>query len=99
MTQREPLVRHTGSVLEPTLTKFDKRVLAALDPEPDYGQPDARVQRDFRDAWEIARRMREDDVALVRRTLRGLERFGYCWSRKWGWGQTWVATSRAQEVL
>jgi hypothetical protein len=84
--------------LEPAPTKFDKRVLAALDPEPDYIKLGHR-EREWRNAWQIAELIREDDVALVRRTLRGLDHLGYCWSRKYDWRQEWVATWRAREAL
>lgn len=87
-----------GSVLEPAPTKFDKRVLAALDPQPDYSKQ-GYGKRQFRDAWDVARLIHEDDVGLVRRTLRGLEHMGYCWSRDFDWRQKWVATNRAREVL
>lgn len=98
MSDRLPSTQSTTAAFEPELTKFDRRVLAALDPEPDYSKFGYR-QREFRDAWEIGRLMREDDVLMVRRTLRGLEQLGYSWSRGWGYKQTWVATWRAREVL
>jgi hypothetical protein len=51
--------------LAPALTEWDQRVLAAV-PISTLGQPASAS------AWEIAERVKEDDVAYVRSTLRGL---------------------------
>lgn len=83
--------------LEPALTRFDRRVLAALDPEPDLRlRGNDRPRQQLRDAWDIARSLGTDDVGDVRRVLRGLSHLGYAWSVGWGakqrWGQSWRAT-------
>jgi hypothetical protein len=71
--------------LEPELTAFDKRVLGAL--------ADAVGRVKWLSAWQVAERIHEDNVALVRRTVNGLVRFGYAiggggspvslWTRRW----------------
>jgi hypothetical protein len=77
--------------LEPELTAFDKRVLGALEPWPRDADAVGRVK--WLSAWQVAERINEDDVALVRRTLNGLVRFRHAitgggspasmWTRRW----------------
>lgn len=87
--------QQSSAALEPNLTAFDKRVLRALAPWPaTYDDP-----MELKNAWQVAEKLREYDVATVRGTLRGLERFHYAWSTGWGHGQRWIATWRAPEVL
>jgi len=58
----------TAETLTPKLTAWDRRVLSKLAPLPErFTEP-----ADWKDAWEIARELRADDVADVRRTLDGL---------------------------
>ena len=71
------------STLEPTLTAFDQRVLDALRP------PD-----EWLSAWQVAELIREDKVADVRQTLRGLTHLGYAISTGWDYRQRWAATWR-----
>jgi len=84
-------VGHDGAdVLEPALTKWDKRVLAALDEwseHHDYSRP-----LDWRTVWNVAERLREYDVVLVRRTLDGLERLGYVMANGWDHRRAYVGT-------
>jgi hypothetical protein len=70
----------TETALEPALSAYDKRVLAALD-EWTMGRA---ADLDWRTAWAVAERVQDDDVAGVRRILDGLERFGYVARRGWG---------------
>ncbi len=71
------------TVLTPSLTKFDKAVLRALNPWPEAETLRCRMKdkkKRFPEAaseWVVAEILKEDDVAFVRRTLRGLCHLGY----------------------
>lgn len=58
--------------LAPALTKWDKRVLAAVPATPDFGDRGWSPAGRGLDPWMIARALRETDVAAVRSTLFGL---------------------------
>lgn len=88
-------VQESEAVLEPVLTAFDKRVLAALNEWEDGPRPAPLV---FSNAWQVAERVREYDVGAVRDTLRGLTHLGYALSRKFDYRQEWIASWRAREV-
>jgi hypothetical protein len=84
-------------VLEPKLTDWDRRVLAAVAPWPGWQELN-HAERSS--TWQVAERVREEDVKYVRETLAGLER---CWLVvSNGARQThklrWVQADRAQEV-
>ena len=67
--------QHTDDapVLEPTLTAHDRRLLSIL---PEY---DSRSTVDLRgmSKWEVAERLRTEDVAGVRQQLDGLVHLHY----------------------
>lgn len=76
--------------LEPQLTKFDQRVLAALDWWT-VGETKLRELR-WRNAWQVAEALREYDVKQIRETLDGLVHVGRAMhSRHWDHRRTWVA--------
>lgn len=81
--------------LEPTLTKFDRRVLEALDRgEYDDGCFKPAV---YRNAWQVAERVGEYDAGLVRDTLRGLAHLGYAYSRNFDKRQAWARSGMEAE--
>ncbi len=75
-------------VLEPQLTAWDTRVLAALAPIPALDDPQPR--QEWRSEWTVAEAVGEDDVAYVRSTLRGLghRHLAYSTYRKHKWART-----------
>lgn len=114
MPHRDLLPRRSVSVdgvLEPKLTKHDKRVIAALPAElpieelcgpwePPYGPP----RQDRVTAWEIGQALRDPDVAGIERTLRGLEHLGYV--RQYGYVSAgsrrparWYRAWRGEEAI
>lgn len=72
------------TALEPELTAFDKRVLAAL---PVWGD----TWPEMVTAWVVAERVGDDDVKLIRQVLDGLVRFGYATSEGLGRWKRWAA--------
>lgn len=85
------------AVLDPTLTKFDQRVLAALDQwTTDRSTPDTPL--DWRNVWQVSERLREYDVAMVRRVLDGLVQLGYATAGGWDHRRVWVATPWRREI-
>lgn len=58
--------------LTPALTKWDKRVLAAVPARPNFDDRGWSPAGRGLDPWMIARALRETDVAAVRSTLFGL---------------------------
>lgn len=85
------------AVLEPTLTRYDKRVLKALD-FFDFGTGlrDLREHPlEWRDLWDIGRRLKERDLDALLATLRGLEHLHYVWSQHFDHKRVWTAIKRA----
>jgi hypothetical protein len=80
-----------ADALSPTLTRYDERVLAALDQWTDDKRPFGDTPLDWRNVWQVAERLREYDVATVRRTLDGLAHLGYAMARDWDHRRRWVA--------
>jgi hypothetical protein len=66
----------TDTVLEPKLTKWDQRVLAALGEWP-KGWSFGLAPLPWMSAWAVAEKVREDNVTTVRQTLNALMDFGY----------------------
>lgn len=83
-------------VLEPELTAFDRRVLAALD-QWTRGRDLRDEPLDWRNAWQVGEAVREDDVAMVRRTLDGLGRFRYATDNGWDQRRSFVAVAWRRE--
>lgn len=63
--------------LEPSLTSFDRRVLDALEAHA------------WASAWQVAERVRVDDVGEVRRILDGLAHLHYAAARGFGHRRRW----------
>lgn len=92
----QPKVQETTSALEPKLTKWDQRVLAKLDDwTKDRILNDRPLQ--WRDAWQVARELREYDVKLVRQTLDALVDFRYAMAVEHGHKRRWVHASWRRE--
>jgi hypothetical protein len=79
-----------SAVLEPELTRFDLRVLNALDDWPGDDDTLREGRLPFKSAWQVAERIGEYDVTTVRDTLRGLVHLGYASDRSWGTRQEWI---------
>lgn len=97
--------------LQPKLTKHDRTILAALPGErdlsewcgpwdPPYGPPrQGRVS-----VWQLAESLLNRDVAMVERTLLGLEHFGYarqygCHTERRGRPRRWYRTRSGSAAL
>lgn len=88
----------SDAALEPKLTAFDRRVLEALD-ECDWSMPRSSWDHEWRSPWQVAERLRHDDVAEVRRILRGLGALGYTVSTGWGHRQVWLREERGTGAI
>lgn len=88
----------SSTALEPKLTDWDRRVLAAVAPWPGWGNLKGSERSS---AWQVAEAVREEDVKYVRETLLGLERHWLVVSNS-AW-QThklrWVRSDRGEEQL
>lgn len=79
------------AALAPTLTKFDRRVLATLDQWTE-DRSTHEEPLEWRDVWEVARRMRSYDVKAIREILDGLAGFGHVTASGWDHRRAYVAT-------
>lgn len=98
--QKEERGEELDGVFEPALIEFDRRVLKQLDQW--YERRDCRAEPlRWKTAWQVAEALLEEDVAFVRQTLEGLDRFGYV-STRWNGSRrrarTWVATPWFREM-
>ena len=85
--------------LEPELTKWDRRVLRALDV---WTMGKRFDEIEALSTWQVAQKLDEEDVKYVRETLRGLHRFHYVIGFGSGLADRrkhrWVATGKGQEA-
>jgi hypothetical protein len=82
----------TTEALSPALTAYDKRVLDALDQWTDDKRPFGDDPLDWRNVWQIGERLREYDLAALRRTLDGRAHLGHAMAREFDHRRVWVAT-------